>query len=147
MKKYNLSLIQTEYNSGLSLREIQKIHSMSSRTLTLAVRRGDLQTRTKSDASRLHNKKTPRSHTEEFKQSQRKRIVKRYEQGWMPKAGRCKKYKYTSPVAGEVSLDGTWELAVAKWLDEHNYNWKRNTKRFQYINLKTRLVSTHRIFG
>lgn len=63
-------------------------------------------------------------------------INKRYAAGWLPKAGRCKKYKYTSPVAGEVSLDGTWELTTAKWLDMNNYVWKRNTTRFPYINLK-----------
>lgn len=66
----------------------------------------------------------------------RQQIVKRYESGWMPRAGRCKKYKYVSPTAGEVRLDGSWELAVAKWLDSQGYNWKRNTRRFQYINLK-----------
>jgi hypothetical protein len=68
--------------------------------------------------------------------SARTRIIARYEAGWLPKAGRCKKYRYFSPIAGEVLLDGTWELAVAKWLDTNEYNWKRNTKRFQYINLK-----------
>lgn len=69
----------------------------------------------------------------------RDNIIKRYEAGWMPKAGRCKKYKHISPIAGEVYLDGTWELAVAKWLDDNGYNWKRNTKRFPYINLKGKL--------
>jgi hypothetical protein len=71
--------------------------------------------------------------------SARTRIVARYEAGWLPKAGRCKKYRYFSPIAGEVLLDGTWELAVAKWLDTNEYNWKRNTKRFQYINLKGKI--------
>lgn len=64
------------------------------------------------------------------------RLLARYEAGWMPKAGRCKKIQYTSPVAGIVSVDGTWELAVAKWLDSKGYNWKRNTIRFPYTNLK-----------
>lgn len=69
-----------------------------------------------------------------------KNIIKRYEDGWMPKAGRCTKFKYTSPVAGEVLLDGTWELETAKWLDSQGLNWKRNTKRFKYVdtNGKTR---------
>ena len=66
----------------------------------------------------------------------RKRIIARYNDGWLPKAGRCKKYTYHSPVAGKVSLDGTWELAVAMWLDVKGYNWTRNRKRFQYTNLK-----------
>lgn len=66
----------------------------------------------------------------------RENIVKRYESGWMPKAGRCKKYKHESPTAGIVFLDGTWELSVAKYLDEKKLNWIRNTERFAYINLK-----------
>lgn len=69
-------------------------------------------------------------------EDQRKRILQRYEQGWMPKAGRCKKIKYVSPIAGEVMLDGTWELAVAQWLDKKGWKWNRNTIRFPYINLK-----------
>lgn len=64
----------------------------------------------------------------------RERILKRYENGWMPKAGRCKKYKHVSPIAGEVYVDGTWELLVAQWLDNCGYEWKRNTKRFPYTN-------------
>lgn len=66
----------------------------------------------------------------------RQNILKRYESGWLPKAGRCKKYLYESPIAGKVYLDGTWELTVAKWLDHKQFNWKRNTKRFPYTNLK-----------
>ena len=62
--------------------------------------------------------------------------TKRHADGWDNKAGRCKKYRYNSLIAGEITLDGTWELEVAKWLDAQNYNWKRNKQRFQYINLK-----------
>jgi hypothetical protein len=64
----------------------------------------------------------------------RKNILERYEAGWTPKAGRCKKIQYESPIAGTVWLDGSWELAVAKWLDCNGYTWKRNTKRFPYTN-------------
>lgn len=60
-------------------------------------------------------------------------INKRYDSGWMPKAGRCKKITYNSPYAGEVLLDGTWELLFAKYLDENHINWKRNKTRFVYI--------------
>lgn len=102
-----------------------------------AVKNGDLVCRNKRDAVNLHNlTKAPVKHSEEFKSKQRERIIARYESGWMPKAGRCKKYLHSSPSAGNVHLDGTWELAVAKWLDSKEYRWKRNTKRFQYTNLK-----------
>lgn len=72
-------------------------------------------------------------------EEQSKRIQERYKQGWMPKAGRCKKIKYISPIAGEVMLDGTWELAVAQWLDKKGWTWNRNKIRFPYINLKGNL--------
>lgn len=68
----------------------------------------------------------------------RKSILKRFDSGWMPKAGRCKKIKYVSNIAGEVSLDGNWELDVARWLDYKNLNWKRNTKKFLYKNLENK---------
>jgi hypothetical protein len=135
-KKYNWKAIQVDYDNGFSQREILKKYSMSSRTLYIATQNGDLTSRSRSDAATLNNKKVPRKHTEEFKSRQRSNIIKRYEDGWMPKAGRCKKYRYVSPIAGEVYLDGTWELAVAKWLDDQRFDWTRNKKRFQYTNLK-----------
>ena len=59
-------------------------------------------------------------------------IQERYASGWMPKAGRCKKIHYLSPIAGDVLLDGSWELLVAGWLDKHTVSWVRNKKRFPY---------------
>ena len=72
----------------------------------------------------------------------RKNILKRYEDGWLPKAGRCKKYIYESPIAGKIRVDGTWELAVAEWLDQNTTNWKRNTKRFEYFDNNKRRYYT-----
>jgi hypothetical protein len=136
-KKYDWVEIQKAYDSGLSQRGLTEKYGVSTRTMHTAVKNGNLVCRSRSDAANLHNlTKEPVKHTEEFKEKQRERIIARYEAGWMPKAGRCKKYKHISPIAGEVYLDGTWELAVAVWLDSKEYIWKRNTKRFQYINLK-----------
>jgi hypothetical protein len=73
---------------------------------------------------------------QELREKQSQRIIQRYENGWMPKAGRCKKIRYNSPIAGEVLLDGTWELEAAMYFDWRKFNWKRNTKRFSYTNLK-----------
>jgi len=62
------------------------------------------------------------------------KIKDRYKSGWMPKAGRCEKIRYHSNIAGDVLLDGTWELKVSQYFDENNMKWIRNTKRFQYFN-------------
>lgn len=136
-RKYDWSLIQAEYNTGKSHSDLYTEYGVSPRAIALATARGEFVSRNRSEAAKVHNlTKEPVKHSDEFKSKQRDRILSRYESGWMPKAGRCKKYKYISPSAGEIYLDGTWELAVAKWLDSKKYNWKRNTTRFPYINLK-----------
>lgn len=68
----------------------------------------------------------------------RESILKRYNQGWLPKSGRCKKITYESKFDGAVKLDGSWELCVAIYLDDKNINWNRNKNRFKYINLKNK---------
>lgn len=72
--------------------------------------------------------------TKEAKRKLRQAINKRYEEGWEPKAGRCKKIKYNSPIAGTVYLDGKWEYDVAQWLDSQGLDWIRNKKKFKYMN-------------
>lgn len=64
----------------------------------------------------------------------RKNIEERYNKGWQPKAGRCKKITYCSPIAGEVKIDGTYELRAVKILDLLGVAWARNTQRFDYID-------------
>ena len=141
---YDWTAIQKAYDTGLSHRELAVMFNFSSgTTIQQAVKHGLFVSRKRTDAVNLAREKGKGKLTsvgkKKLEDGARTRIVKRYEQGWMPKAGRCKKYKYISPIAGDICLDGTWELAVAKWLDEKNYNWKRNTKRFQYINLKNKI--------
>lgn len=62
-------------------------------------------------------------------------MKQKYLDGWKPRCGRCKKIEYVSPIAGVISVDGTWELITAKHLDKLGVIWKRNTKRFEYTNL------------
>lgn len=73
-------------------------------------------------------------HSDEFKKFMSDFASQRHANGWDNKAGRCKKYKYHSEIAGEVTLDGTWELFTAQWLDINKFNWKRNKTRFQYTH-------------
>jgi hypothetical protein len=73
-------------------------------------------------------KKTEEQRREKIRNS----INKRYKNGWMPKAGRCKKIDYNSPIAGLIKVDGTWELEVAQYLDKIGVKWKRNKNRFAY---------------
>ena len=83
--------------------------------------------------------KPGRPQAESTKLKLRSQALQRYENGWEVKAGRCKKIKYVSPIAGEVLLDGSWELATAQYLDSLQLHWERNKKRFSYINEQGKL--------
>jgi hypothetical protein len=73
--------------------------------------------------------------SEEFRIKRSDEMKFRYSNGWESSAGRTKKIKYISPIAGEVLLDGNWELKTAIYFDENNINWRRNKKRFNYVDL------------
>lgn len=75
-----------------------------------------------------------------FKEKQRNNILQRYATGWMPVAGRCNKIKYNSVIAGEVWLDGSWELITANALDKCNIKWQRNKNRFKYKHLNGKIA-------
>ena len=81
-----------------------------------------------------------KSHSRKSREKMSKTRTEMYINGWEAKScGKAKKYKYISPVAGEVCVDGKWELGVAKYLDKIKVIWKRNKKRFPYINLRGKL--------
>ncbi len=73
----------------------------------------------------------------------RTKIIDRYSDGWEVKCGRTKKIEYESSIAGKVKLDGTWELAAAKYFDSINVKWIRNKKRFEYFNEIKNTKSTY----
>lgn len=77
-----------------------------------------------------------RVHTEDARQKMSRSRLLLYESGWEPHCGRSKKYSYSSPVAGDVKVDGRWELAFAEWLDKEKLVWSRNRRRFPYTTPK-----------
>ena len=74
-----------------------------------------------------------KTHSEKTKQKMRDNINARYASGWECTAGRCKKYEYSSPIAGNIKVDGSWELIFCRYADAKKLNWIRNKQRFNYI--------------
>ncbi len=93
-----------------------------------------LDTDWKENISKAMKGRPGKPQSEATKLKLRLQSLQRYENGWETRAGRCKKIKYISPTAGEVLLDGSWELAVAQYLDASQLQWERNKKRFPYID-------------
>lgn len=121
-----------DYDTGLSWQELKEKHGINSGSIQKAIKRGEFISRNKSDAAVISHKKMPRSHGESAREKCRIAINKRYDAGWQPRAGRCDKLEYISPIAGRIFVDGTWEYKYAVYLDTLGIQWRRNTKRFEY---------------
>lgn len=74
-----------------------------------------------------------KKHNDDAKRKMAEKINERYANGWECVAGRCKKYFHSSSIAGDMWVDGTWEVAFCKFADSTGLSWKRNKKRFPYI--------------
>lgn len=74
-----------------------------------------------------------RRHTPETKKKMSEQKKKLYASGWEATAGRCPKYDYNSPIAGQIKVDGSWELIFCQYADMMKFTWERNQKRFPYI--------------
>jgi hypothetical protein len=61
-------------------------------------------------------------------------ILKRIQAGtWHNSFARCRRHFYK-----EQSFDGSWEVFLAKWFDEHSIDWVRNQEKFPYVLDKQR---------
>lgn len=134
--------LQLDYDAGLSIPDLVGKYGVTRGGIQSGVKRGFLVIRSGSEALKKLNARGggAKAFSSEVRlriaAAARANILARYAAGWMPKAGRSKKFEHVSPSAGTVQLDGTWELGVAVWLDTNNINWRRNTTRFPYMNLK-----------
>jgi hypothetical protein len=114
---YDWTAIQTEYDSGFSIRFLAKKYGMATRSFTLAMKRGDLTTRDRSSAiKKSYEVNGPRkwsteakerhSETMSHKMANRKVASKRF-------------------VHNGVILESSWEKKVAVSLDEASVVWVR----------------------
>jgi len=82
--KVEPNVVQSWYDSGLSLKKIEQLHGISSNYLQHMVRKGVLKTRTKKEAIAIDPSIVRHSHSEKFKQEQSLRLLQRYADGWQP---------------------------------------------------------------
>ena len=74
-----------------------------------------------------------KKHSDKTKHQMSETAKMRYADGWECKAGRCPKYDYSSPIAGDIKVDGSWELIFCKYADAKKLKWNRNKVRFNYV--------------
>lgn len=121
-KHYNWKEIQKDYDLGLSYRAISIKYNMSQQSIANARKRGDIVTRSTSEASKLYYKHNP---AKKMGIEARKRLSKRMSEN--NPGGRSKWFE----VNGK-KVQGTWERNFAIYCNENNIKWDR-CKPWKYV--------------
>lgn len=130
MKKYDWNEIQNKYNLGYSQNQLCDEFGMSTRTIYLAIKRGEFTPRSISDGVKIHLRNNPRSKEtlRKIGLAVAKTVNKKVEQGlWHTSLAKRMHKKYKG-----VNFHGNWELAYAKYLDKNKIKWIRTTDSFEY---------------
>ena len=121
-KHYDWIEIQKDYVAGLSFRGLQHKYGIAFNSLVNAKNRGDLITRTKSEASKL---RIAEHGPTVMGQDARRRLSERMSQN--NPGGKSKWYE----VSGK-KVQGTWERNFALYCNENNIAWDR-CKPWKYV--------------
>jgi transposase len=120
--KYDWNIIQKEYDNGLSYRNLTAKFGVGSQSIANAVKRGDLKTRSLSEAGKLYYKDNPAS---VMGKDARERLSKRMSEN--NPGGKSKWFELDGK-----KVQGTWELNFAIHCNENNIEWTR-CKPWKYV--------------
>ena len=121
-KHYNWNEIQTDYDKGMTYRDLGEKYGVTFNSIANAKKRGELVTRTLSEAGKLHFKHNPaRGPGEEARKRTSERMLTNNP------GGRSKWFD----VDGK-KCQGTWERDFALYCNEHNIEWHR-CKPWKYV--------------
>ena len=124
---YDWGKIQIEYDSGLSLRDVAKKYKMSLKTLTLAVRKGSLITRSIRKAIRLLSDqgKLRGACSLEYLGTEKHRQSSSRGGGYKERSG-CSKGAYIVDSFGfQTYLQSSFEISFSELLDQLEISWIR----------------------
>lgn len=121
-KHYDWVEIQKDYDSGLSFRGLQRKHGLAFNSLVNARNRGDLTTRTKSEATKI---RIAEYGPTVMGTDARRRLSERMSQH--NPGGKSKWFE----VNGK-KVQGTWERTFALYCNENNIIWDR-CKPWKYV--------------
>jgi hypothetical protein len=126
----NWEQIQSDYNNGLTWREIQKKFNLCSATLAWGRKNNYLTCRTLSEATIL-SWKNGKQKAETFQTPKHRKIMSKFG-GYKENSGRCKHISFAKKDGKIVKLQGTWEEKLAMFLDEKDIKWERNRVGYKY---------------
>jgi hypothetical protein len=113
--KYDWDQIQTDYDTGMTYRDIAAKYGMSQQSIATARKRGDIVTR---DRSKAMNLRLEKYGPNVMGQAARDKLAIRMSEN--NPGGRSKWFM----VAGR-KVQGTWERDFALYLEEHGVEWQR----------------------
>lgn len=133
-KKFDWNEIQQYYDDGHSINESRQKFNFAMKSIYFATKKGRFKPRAHKDACILHAKiYSGRKQTPEEKDKMSQLVKNKVKNGtWHYSFSKIRTHKYNSKYAGDVLLQGSWELAYAKYLDDNDIEWKRPKDKFYY---------------
>lgn len=114
-KHYDWKEIQKDYNDGLTYRDLEKKYGVTQNAISKARKRGELKTRSPSEAGLLYYKHNP---AQVMGIEARKRLSERMSEN--NPGGKSKWFE----IDGK-KVQGVWELEFAKYCNNHDIHWTR----------------------
>ena len=114
---YDWDLLQREYDTGLSIRHLADKYGMATRSFTMASKRGDFVTRSRSDAQ---HQKITNGYVFTHSVDTKNRLSKIMSLKMSNRKVESKRFVHNG-----IILESSWEKAVAESLDEATVAWTR----------------------
>jgi len=128
-KQFDWLEIQTYYDAGNSGRACATKFGFKNQHWGRAVANGKMKPRSNSEgvSLALRGRHLSQAHKEAVRRGMNRAVAEGRQRTPRP-GGICAKILYKG-----ISLDGRWELRVAKWLDIQGIEWKRPKDKFKYL--------------
>ena len=121
----------TQYNKDVKEEIRKKVYSNQyTKSKILGLPKPEVKEETRKKLSNVWKDKTHKEETKKKISTTMKRVVKEKPESYSSSNvnGRVKKVEYNNQI-----FDSSWEVIVAKFLDENGYEWYKPTKGFEYI--------------
>lgn len=130
-KDIDWKTIQSDYNKGMTWRELRLKYGLCSATIGWGRKNGYLTFRNASESQKLAWK-TGKQNPEVYRTKEHRKIMSKFG-GYKENSGRCKHIPYTRKDGVVADLQGTWELKLVQFFDQKNIQWVRNKIGYKYL--------------
>jgi len=128
-EKFDWNKCQVLYDTGLTCKELISFGFPVNATLW-ASRNKRIKLRSRYESMKISHRMGKVCY-DSFRTEKFRKQMSKYG-GYKEHSGKCKWISYINKKGKSINLQGTWELKMAKFLDDKNINWDKNKIGYKY---------------